>query len=120
MKLISGKLQAFADSLKTQLPGWDNFPADAQTALLSHAWAAGSALGGWPKFKSFINQTTPDWHSAAGEGYIYGPNHSIIAAITPRNDSNARLMLNAEGVEQENMDPSVLYFPQSIGPKDIA
>ena len=120
MKLISGKLQAFADSLKTQLPGWDNFPADAQTALLSHAWAAGSALGGWPKFKGFINQTPPDWHSAAGEGYVYGPNHSIIAAITPRNDSNVRLMLNAEGVEQGNMDPSVLYFPQSVGPKDIA
>jgi hypothetical protein len=112
--LISGKLQAFADSLKAQLPRWDNFPADAQMALLSHAWAAGSALDGWPKFKGFINQSPPDWRSAAAEGYVYGPHHSIISAITPRNDSNMRLMLNAEGVEQGGGDPSTLYFPQSV------
>lgn len=113
-KLIFSKLQAFADSLKTQLPGFDSFPADAQMALLSHAWAAGSALDGWPKFKGFINQSLPDWRSAAAEGYIYGPNHSIIAGITPRNDSNMRLMINAEGVEHGNGDPSTLYFPQSV------
>ena len=114
-KLIFGKLQAFANSLKTQLPGWDSFPADAQMALLSHAWAAGSGLKGWPKFKGFINATPHDWRSAAQEGYVYGPNHTIIAGITPRNEANVRLMLNAEGVDRTGKDPSVLYFPENVG-----
>jgi hypothetical protein len=114
-KLIFAKLQAFANVLKTQLPEWDSFPADAQMALLSHAWAAGASLGGWPKFKGFINSNPPDWRSAAAEGYVYGPNHTVIAGITPRNDSNVRLMLNAEGVARTGSDPAVLYFPADIG-----
>ena len=113
MRLISSKLQAFAADLATQLHGWADYPADGQLALLSHAWACGDSLSAWPKFRGFLNASPTDWRGAAGDGYIYGPSHSVIAGITPRNDANVRLMLNAATVDAQGLDPDVLYFPSS-------
>lgn len=119
-RLIFSKLAAFASNLKAQFPAWDSFPADAQMALLSMSWAKGSSFQGWPKFKAAVNASPPSWLNASAESYIYGPNHSIISAIIPRNDANARMFANADGVDKQGRDPSVLYFPADVSLQGIA
>ena len=119
-RLIFSKLAAFASNLKAQFPAWDSFPADAQMALLSMSWAKGSSFQGWPKFKAAVNASPPSWLNASAESYIYGPNHSIISAIIPRNDANARMFANADGVDKQGRDPSVLYVPADVSLQRIA
>jgi hypothetical protein len=111
--LTASKLQGFADMLKSQLPAFDTFPADGQMGLLSHSWAMGAWLGGWPKMKAAANEIPTNWRGVAQEDVspTYAP---------ARQASNTRCYLNAEGVEQTGKDPAVLYFPGSVASQNVS
>lgn len=61
----AAKLARFELVLRTYFPGWDAWPADAQLATLSMAWAAGPAFSpGFPHFTAAVN--AGQWDVAAG------------------------------------------------------
>lgn len=86
-QLATARLQLFEGILKSKLPHWDNWPADAQLATMSMAWAMGAGF-----LKVFTN-----WLASARVG-----NFSACAAeceinahgnpgIVPRNRANQAL-----------------------------
>jgi hypothetical protein len=110
--LTAVKLQGFADMLKSQIPMFDTFPADGQMGLLSHSWAMGAWLGGWPKMKGAANETPTNWLAVSQEDVspTYAP---------ARQASNIRCYLNAQAVDQQGLDPAVLYFPANAAPQTV-
>ena len=108
-----GKNETF---LKTQ-PNFHNFdawPADAQLALLSMAWAMGpGGFAGFPNFSAACRRL--DFASAAAECKM---NDQGNAGLVPRNTANKTMFSNASKVQANppgsNLDPSVLYYPRIL------
>jgi hypothetical protein len=110
-QLINRVLQGFADQLNRQVP-FSTFPADAQIALLSHSWADGASLSGWPKLKAAL--TRGDFRGAAQEDVTHAAGGVITPQLKDRNDAIARAYLNADDVLQVNGDIDRLYFPGTV------
>ncbi len=111
--MIMSKLTANEASLRntTEFAGLDTWPADAQLALLSMAWAMGPAFaadGRWPSFRAAI--AAGDWVAAAANCEI---NATGNPGVVPRNDANRQLFLNARRVVDEGLDPDVLLYGQA-------
>jgi len=111
--LIRKKLEQNEKFLKTQKPflKFDQWPADAQMALLSMAWAMGPGFASrWPKFSAacekmdFLAATENCRMSEVGN-----------AGVRPRNDANQRLFKNADAVLAGQADGfysgDTLYYP---------
>jgi hypothetical protein len=102
--------EAFLTAHVAEFAALDTWPADAQMALLSMAWAmgAGFAVGHWPNFRAAC--AALDFDKAADECRISEVGN---AGVRPRNDANQRLFRNA-AVVRRNPDfytPSTLYYP---------
>ena len=95
-------------ALTARYPGYAAWPADAQLAVLSMAWAMGAAFA-FPKFDAAVNASPPDFAAAALESHC-----SNCAAA--RNDANLFLLQNADTVTKGHLDPAVLWYPSSAGP----
>lgn len=94
-------------------PEIDTYPADAQMAILSLAWACGSnwprkGKGGFPKTKAAVLKR--DWAFAATEGKINADGNP---GVIPRNHANERCFLNAVTVDGRGLDQSKLHWPAS-------
>lgn len=106
--MVPGMVRAF--------PQWTDFPADAQLACLSIAWACGS---GWPgKFplcKAALN--SGDFRAAAIHGKIKetAPDGTYNAGVVPRNRANKYLFLAAAEADSptapEGYSETVHYRP---------
>lgn len=105
-QLISGKLDNNEGILRSRFPAYDSWPADAQLALHSMAWALGPAFK-YPKFQAAVNQTYPDFTTAAIESHMSDVGNP---GLVPRNDANRQLFQNASAVLSQNLDPDVLYY----------
>lgn len=109
-QVIAQKLTNNESILRQNFPMWDSLPADAQLGLLSMAWALGPAFH-FPKFQAALNQTMPDWDTAALQSWMkdssrgspasldddpsnYPPD--LNAGLRPRNLANRQLFLNAK------------------------
>lgn len=89
--LVLGKLTDNERILKQRFPGLEDWPAEAQLALFSMAWALGPSFPKtWPKFAAAC--TRMDWGRAADECYIPDANNPGLA---PRNAEDKRLFLAA-------------------------
>src|SRR5215469_10503422 len=93
--------------LKKTYPGFDNWPADAQLALHSMAWAMGPAFK-FPTFKADVNADPPDFAKAAIDSHM---NAAGNPGLVPRNAANKKLFENAAAVLKYNADPDKLYYP---------
>jgi GH24 family phage-related lysozyme (muramidase) len=106
-QLVRSKLLTNEVQLKRAFPTWDDWPADAQLAACSMAWAVGS---GFPKifgnFTKFANQH--DWSNALLCAKIREEGNP---GIVPRNKMNALCLSNAAAVAQYGYDPETLYWP---------
>jgi GH24 family phage-related lysozyme (muramidase) len=104
--LIFQKLQSNVNMLMTYFPGWTQLPADAQMGILSMAWAMGP---GFPQtFGTFTNAVnTGDWATALAQSVFQG------SGIQARIDADNILFTNAGIVASQNLDPSVLYWPNT-------
>jgi hypothetical protein len=92
-RLCEAKLQSFHDIL-IRWPAFaamDSWPVEAQTALLSMAWAQGPAFGPtWPHFSAAC--AAQDWAAAAAQCEMSG------IGVGPRNEENRRLFRAAAGL----------------------
>jgi GH24 family phage-related lysozyme (muramidase) len=105
--LVVSKLTSNARELRKAYPNFDDFPADAQLACLSMAWAVGP---GFPAiFKNFSRfAVQQDWPNAKLCAKIKTENNP---GIVPRNARNALCFDNAATVIQYALDRSVLHWP---------
>jgi GH24 family phage-related lysozyme (muramidase) len=108
-ELVLKRLEANVASLKRDLPGFSDWPADAQLGILSMAWAMGAGFHhAWPKFSAAIHSA--DWAAAAENCLISTEGN---AGVHPRNEANVKLFGNADAVAKTSADPDTLYHPGS-------
>lgn len=121
--LVSAKAHANDETLRQQFPGYDDWPADAQLAIHSMAWAQGPSFHGWPHLLSALNASPPDFMTAAGPpGDATDPSKRGAAwmndagnpGLRPRNLATKILWQNAARVVAGGMDPELLYYPAEL------
>ena len=108
-RLIQKRLQSNEKQIRKQDPfaRWDSWPADAQMAVLSMAWAMGpGAFADFPKFCESCR--TMDFTAASAQCKIADADNP---GVTPRNAANQLLLRNAATVVAKKLDIAVLYFP---------
>lgn len=108
--LLVRRMTSTEQTLQTFFPSWDDFPADAQLACMSMAWACGAAYAKiFTHFAAFANQH--DWANAAACAQIKAQGNP---GIVPRNAQDVLCLTNAQRVTERNLDPSVLYWPRAV------
>ena len=108
--LIHQRLSANEALLKRRLPfvNYEVWPADAQLALHSMAWAMGPGF----KFPLFeLSMMRRDFAAAAQHCKMNDANN---AGLTPRNKVNRQLFLNASQVDAQALIPASLYYPKAL------
>lgn len=90
------------------LDGYESWPADAQLATLSLAWACGPAFR-FPKLEAALRAL--DFRTAAVECFM--PEERTISGLRPRNAANRILYENA-AVVLGTLDPDVLFYPVAL------
>lgn len=89
--LVASRLDGDAAVLVSFYTAFASFPAPAQTAILSMAWALGAGFPrSWPHFSASVR--AQDWKACADNCAI---NATGNAGIIPRNKANAALFLAA-------------------------
>lgn len=90
---------------------WESWPAEAQMAVLSMAWALGPN-GLATKFPQFMMAAArADFMGMAAECDISTENNP---GVEPRNQANRRLLRNASLVVKRELDLEVLRYPEEI------
>jgi hypothetical protein len=103
--LVATRMRINDAELTRIYPAYPEWPADAQFALNSWAWACG-ADASFPKMHAALSQSPPDFRTAAVECKISNANPKRNAA------NNAMFKLAAEVLERD-LDPEVVYFLSS-------
>lgn len=111
--LVAEKAKANEAYLRSRFPDFDYWPADAQLALHSMAWAMGPAFK-FPKFEAAAQKQ--EFATAAIESHM---NAAGNAGLVPRNAANVILFNNAEAVVRAGGDREVLYYPNSVTASQI-
>lgn len=94
--LVIKQLDANAVILQKFFPDFAAFPAGAQRAILSIAWAVGAGFPPkWPKFSAAVK--AHDWTTAAEEGTLSTVGN---AGVAKRNDANKAALLEAAAQER--------------------
>jgi GH24 family phage-related lysozyme (muramidase) len=89
---------------------FDQWPADAQLAALSMAWALGAGFPkSWPRLTAAI--VDGKWSAAALSCRMSEKGNP---GVKPRNDANQVLLNNAANVVALGLEPSVLYYPEVL------
>ena len=95
--LVMSRLDADAVILVKAFPDFPSFPAPAQTAILSMAWAMGPGFPStWPHFSASVRAR--DWAACAANCAI---NSAHNAGVIPRNKADAALFLQAAAPASE-------------------
>ncbi len=105
---VTSVLASFEAEIKsTGVHAFDSLNADAQLALLEHAWAAGPSFSGWPHLCAALNSNPPDYRTALIEDHVQG--------VTPQRDQMTRdLWTNAANAQDSGQSPETLFYPGSI------
>jgi peptidoglycan hydrolase-like protein with peptidoglycan-binding domain len=122
--IVANHLKSDQNHLRTTYPGYVNWPAEAQLALHSIAWAWGPAfhkVWAHPQGQDFVgalNQPKPDFVQAA-QIMTDASRHeeSINSGLIPRNAANRQLFANAALVQAKKGSYDTIYYP---GPVVIA
>lgn len=106
--LVKKKLFEFEAFMKGRyFPDWLDFPADAQLAICSMAWACGAGFPAtFTNFTRFANKQ--DWVNAALCAKIREAGNP---GIVPRNKHNQTCFRNASIVIANDMDRDELHWP---------
>lgn len=115
-RLVNAKLASNEIVLKRCFRDFDDWPADAQLATLSMAWAVGPAFwspaagrGYFPKLTAALRAL--DFRTAAVECFM--PEEATIGGLRPRNKANRILYTNA-AVALHTLDPDTLFYPANL------
>lgn len=107
--LVGGKVASNERELRRRFPDFEDWPADAQLATHSMAWACGPAFH-FPKLGAAL--LAGDFETAAAECTM---NEAGNPGLIPRNVANRLLYKNAAYVVGAKLDPEQLYYPHDIG-----
>jgi hypothetical protein len=104
------KCDANDRAMAAEFPAWASWPADAQLAALSLAWAAGP---GWPGLfpKCTAALLLGDFRTAVLEGTL---NETGNPGLRPRNVAQRLLWANAADAQLAMADPEVLWYPRGF------
>lgn len=96
--------------LRQYFPNWDRFPADAQLACCSMAWAVGA---GFPhEFSNFrAAANAQNWTSAIASCAIRTEGNP---GIVPRNAQNRLCLANAQAVVSGGLPLETLFWPGTV------
>ena len=123
--LFNRTLVSFENTIRTKNPNWESWPADAQLAMLSMAWAMGPAFT--DKFKAMkIALDRGDFASAGAQSRFTGGDVKSGGKLS-RNEENVIMFKNAADVVKGGVDPNRLFFPGTVAtsagilpsPKDV-
>jgi hypothetical protein len=127
--LVAEKAHANDAMIRSQFPAYDTWPADAQLAIHSDAWAQGASFRGWPHLVAALNASPPDFMAAAGPPGLgsaaeAGANPALRGqawlndagnpGLRPRNIANKILWQNAARSLAGGFDPETLLYPAEI------
>jgi hypothetical protein len=121
-QLVRSKLHMNEQIIRGTFHEWEEWPADAQLATHSMAWACGPGIfspkagrAHWPKLTAALHAR--DFRTAAEECFM--PEEKHIGGLRPRNIANRILYTNA-AIAQNHLDPEVLFYPTDLekGPVD--
>lgn len=104
--LVMRRFDDHTEALALRFPDWPKWPAPAQLATHSLAWAAGVAFR-FPKCEAALRAW--DFATAAAECQI---DERRTLGVSKRNADNRRLYLLAQRVVDEGLDPSLLEHPE--------
>ncbi len=113
--LVARQLAANEAIVKKRFPAWDSFPADAQLAILSMAWAVGA--GFYQKFGNLARCIdAQDWEGCVAtckirDGLDTPQKSDDNLGIVPRNARNKFLFHNAAIVKAGGRDVTILHWP---------
>jgi GH24 family phage-related lysozyme (muramidase) len=115
--LAQAKLEANDAVLRARLTGWEDYPACAQMALHSLAWACGPGFH-FPKLASAC--AVGDWDAASIHIQMneWSPEGRHNAGLVPRNRANRTLMLNAARVRDYHLNPDILDWTNYLSTAD--
>ena len=110
--LVQGKLHQHDVYLRGRFPDFADWPADAQLATHSMAWACGPAFA-FPLLATALRDG--DFTTAASECHIAEFHAGVFnAGIVPRNKANGILYRNAATVRAGGLDPEPLRYPVDL------
>jgi hypothetical protein len=114
--IVEAKLDQVAGAMAGRFPGFSSWPANAQLAVLSWAWATGG--GGFPNLAASLD--AEDWSTASDEIRIDETGNPGVAL---RNDRNRTLLLAAaagSGPDEISLDVVHVALPPVPPPGDLA
>jgi GH24 family phage-related lysozyme (muramidase) len=110
--LVNSRLAQNESYLRIRFPKLDEWPADAQLALFSMAWAMGPAFK-FATFEKALNAGKFDVYDASGR-HLCWMNDTNNPGLRPRNIANVKLFENAAKVVKNKLDISVLHYPSLV------
>lgn len=109
-EVVRRKLDEMDAHVARRFPGYEGWPADAQLATLSLAWACGPAFR-FPSLERALHGE--DFAAASRECRM---DDSANPGLTPRNAANRGLFANAARIVAEGLDYDELhYYPGALG-----
>ncbi len=119
-QLVMSKLHSNEQMIAGIFKDWEDWPADAQLATHSMAWACGAGIftprSGdkfWPKLTAALHAL--DLRTAAVECFM--PEEARIGGLRPRNKANRILYTNA-AIALNHLDPETLFYPATLEKTD--
>lgn len=111
--LVSRQLDANEAIIRKRFPAWDSFPADAQLAIMSVAWAVGAGFFlPKPKGPGFLNLAraidAQDWEGCVA---ACGIREAGNPGVVPRNAKNRFCFHNAAIVKAAGAPVTELHWP---------
>ena len=107
--LLMRKLDQNEATLAKVFHDWNAWPADAQLAVHSMAWAMGPNFpASWPHFSAACK--AHDWSTAAAQCKM---DETGNPGLVPRNVANAKLLHNAAVVKAKGLDKTKVYYPKA-------
>ncbi len=104
--LVRNTIARNDEAMKRRYPDWESWPAAAQMACMSLAWACGSAYAFPDMDRALANR---DFETASREIEMT-PEHNPGNNLKARNLANETLMRNAQRVEAFHLDPDTLNW----------
>ncbi len=104
--LVNARLLKNAAILKGRFAEFDTWPADAQLATLSMAWAAGADFA-FPNFEAAVRKSPPDFETARLECHLSEVDNQ---GVRPRNIANASLFSVASLAVTGQANPNILHL----------
>lgn len=113
---LENKAAGFDAHLAKTYPGYEDWPADAQLATMSMAWACGPGFGQVPPPSGFpkLSRALKDWDFRIAAVECFMPEERTISGLRPRNRVNRMLYINAAIVMEQKLDPTVLHWPVDL------